>query len=93
MQVYLTDTGKRNKALSENKLDTIEKMLSDELNKQALVTIQTLQKANCDFLGLAREIHGYHYKEWNQMNWREEYPKLNIRPEIKLKILNSGVML
>ncbi|MDR6550624.1 Ger(x)C family spore germination protein [Paenibacillus qinlingensis] len=93
MQVFLTDSGKSNKALSETKLDSIEKMLTEEINKQATQTIQLLQKANCDYLGLGRDIHGYHYKEWSQMNWRDVYPNLKIRPEVEVRILNSGVML
>ncbi|CAH1202175.1 hypothetical protein PAECIP111891_02016 [Paenibacillus allorhizoplanae] len=93
LQVNLIDSGKSNKALSQTKLDSIQKKLTDDLNQQALQTVQTLQKANCDFLELARELHAYHYKEWEHMNWREDYPKLIIRPDIKLQILNSGVML
>ncbi|OCT15991.1 hypothetical protein A8709_10250 [Paenibacillus pectinilyticus] len=95
IQAVLTDAGKNNKAkaLSQSKIDDLERMLSEEINKQALQAIKTLQKANCDYLELAREIHAFHYKEWKQMNWREDYPEMNIRPEVKLQILNSGVML
>lgn len=95
IQLLITDAGKASKkvALSETKIDEIEKVLTDSINKQALEAVQTLQKANCDFLGLAREIHAYHHDVWKQMNWREEYPKLTIRPEIEVQILNSGVML
>jgi Spore germination B3/ GerAC like, C-terminal len=90
-QLMYSQTSK--KALTQTKLNKLEKMLTDEINKQALQAIQTLQKANCDYLGLAREIHAFHHKEWSHMNWRKEFPKLTIRPEVKLQILNSGVML
>ncbi|WP_223593318.1 Ger(x)C family spore germination protein [Neobacillus bataviensis] len=90
-QLLYSQTSK--KALTQTKLNNLEKMLTEEINKQALQAIQTLQKANCDYLGFAREIHAYYHKEWSHMNWRKEYPRLPIRPEVKLQILNSGVML
>ena len=92
IQAQILDTHTNNNPLTQTKLNKLEKKLTNEINFQALQAIQTLQKANCDYLGFARELHAYHHEEWSKMNWRKEYPRLKIRPEVKLQILNSGVM-
>lgn len=93
IRAVILDTKTSDKALSEKDLQSLEKELTAKINEQALETIRKMQKANCDFLALAREIHAYHYKQWIRMDWRKEYPRLSIRPDIKVRILNSGVML
>jgi Ger(x)C family germination protein len=92
IQAQILESHTNNNPLTQTKRNNIEKMLTYEINDQALQAIQTLQKANCDYLGLARELHAYHHEEWSKMNWRKEYPRLTIRPDVKLQILNSGVM-
>lgn len=93
IQATLLDTHEKNQSvLTPEKLEALEKQLTEKLNEEAQLTVQTLQKANCDYFGIAREIHAYHNKQWRSMNWRSEYPKLSIKPEIQLQILNSGVM-
>lgn len=75
-----------------NMLTELEKGITDDITARASNVIATLQKANCDYLQLGHEVAAYHPKLFKGMNWREEYPKISIKPNVKIKILNTGVL-
>ena len=70
----------------------LEKKIAADITEKASKVISTLQKANCDYLQLGHEVAAYHPKLFKGMNWREEYPKINIKPQVKVKILNTGIL-
>jgi spore germination protein KC len=76
-----------NKVLTE-----LEKEIADDISTKASNVITTLQKANCDYLQLGHEVAAYHPKVFGNMNWREQYPKISIKPSVKISILNTGVL-
>ncbi|WP_227872140.1 Ger(x)C family spore germination C-terminal domain-containing protein [Paenibacillus albus] len=73
-------------------LKEIEKKLSERLTKEAETIIATLQQANCDYFQLGHQLAAYHPNLYKGMNWSETYPKLTIKPKIKVTILNTGVL-
>jgi len=70
----------------------LEKEIAVDLTKRAAKVIATLQKANCDFFQLGHEIAAYHPKRYKKMNWHEQYPKVRIKPVVKIQILNTGIL-
>lgn len=77
-----------NKMLTE-----LEKKIADDITAKATNVITTLQKANCDYLQLGHEVSAYHPKVFESKDWwRQQYPKLSIKPSVKISILNTGVL-
>ncbi|PGS51601.1 Ger(x)C family spore germination C-terminal domain-containing protein [Bacillus sp. AFS041924] len=67
----------------------MEKVLSEHFEKMALETIKTMQSANSDALGIAKELKAFHPKVWQSLDWRKDYPKMTIKPKIDIDILNT----
>ncbi|QHW33676.1 Ger(x)C family spore germination protein [Paenibacillus rhizovicinus] len=70
----------------------MEKAIEADLDSMAATLIAKLQKANCDYFQLGHELAAYHPKLYKGMNWRVQYPKLAIKPNVKITILNTGVL-
>ncbi|WP_251026671.1 Ger(x)C family spore germination C-terminal domain-containing protein [Bacillus sp. ISL-46] len=48
-----------------------------------------MQKANCDVLGIGRQIKAYHPNIWKSINWLKDFPEMSIEPNFDVQILNS----
>jgi spore germination protein KC len=70
-------------------INQMEKELSNHLEERAAETIAILQKANCDVLGIGKQLQAFHPNIWNSLDWREEYPGLSIEPNFDVQILNT----
>lgn len=70
-------------------VNRMEKELGKHLEEMAVETIKTLQKANCDVLGIGKQLKAYHPKVWESLDWRKDYPRLSIEPKFTVQILNS----
>jgi Ger(x)C family germination protein len=66
--------------------------LSEELTKQAKVITDTLLEANCDALGIGRQISSYHHELWKKINWEEEYKNVQFEPNVKVNIIKTGIL-
>ncbi|MBT2700776.1 hypothetical protein J7E79_25945 [Bacillus sp. ISL-40] len=53
------------------------------------IFLHSLQKANCDVLGIGRQIKAYHPNIWKSINWRKDFPEMSIEPNFDVQILNS----
>ncbi len=67
---------------------SLEKVLSTRAEK----TIRQLQQANCDGLGIGLQMKALHQKTWKTLDWNKEYSEINIKPHIKVKIKNHGLL-
>jgi spore germination protein KC len=70
-------------------INRMEKELSNHLEEKAVETIAILQKANCDVLGIGKQLRAYHPNIWKSLDWREDYPGLSIEPNFDVQILNT----
>lgn len=77
-----------NKALIEDISRKLEKVLS----ARAEETIRQLQQANCDGIGIGLQIKALHNKEWKTLDWNKEYPRIQIKPHVQVKIKNHGLL-
>lgn len=75
--------------LKSDYVNQMEKELAKHLEETAAATIEVLQKANCDALGIGMQIKAYHPNLWKSLNWRKDYPQLSIVPHFDVQILNS----
>jgi Ger(x)C family germination protein len=75
--------------LKPDYINQMEKELSNHLEEKAAETIAILQKANCDVLGIGKQLKAFHPNIWESLDWREEYPGLSIEPDFDVQILNT----
>ncbi|QKE74145.1 Ger(x)C family spore germination protein [Arthrobacter citreus] len=92
IDINAIDLGKAYHQLDAKYVNKIEKILGKQLEKEALETIQIMQKANCDLVGVGERIKAFHPKIWRKLNWEKDYPKMNIKPHFKVHILNVDRM-
>lgn len=64
--------------------------LSSELTKHAKEITNILLKANCDALGIGRQISSFHPELWKKVNWDQEYKNVEIEPKVKVNIIKTG---
>ncbi|WP_183192539.1 Ger(x)C family spore germination protein [Brevibacillus fluminis] len=67
-------------------------LLSKELTTHANDVIAKLQKANCDALGIGRQIIAYHHDYWKKVSWSKTYPTITIEPTVKVEISRPGII-
>lgn len=91
LKMYSIEAGETVQMLNTKGVNHMEKQLSKHLEEQAMETINTLQKANCDLLGIGQELKAYHPNLWKSLKWRKDYPRLSIEPNFDVKILNPDI--
>ncbi|MCZ8517771.1 spore gernimation protein GerC [Paenibacillus filicis] len=89
LKINVFDIGQEVHTLKPDYVNRMEKELSKHLEVVSVATIKTLQKANCDVLGIGKELKAYHPNIWKSMDWRKDYPRLSIKPHFDVQILNS----
>ncbi|WNR42734.1 Ger(x)C family spore germination protein [Paenibacillus roseipurpureus] len=93
LDLKLIEDGHKVKKHTNTMLTELEKKITDDLTAKISNMIATLQKANCDIFQLGHEVAAYHPKLFKGKDWwREQYPKINIKPIVRVRILNSGVL-
>ena len=92
IDINVIDLGKAYHQLDAKYVNKIEKELGNQLDKKSLETIQIMQKANCDLVGIGERIKAFHPEIWRNLNWEADYPKMNIKPHFKVHILNVDRM-
>ncbi|SEB15077.1 germination protein, Ger(x)C family [Thalassobacillus cyri] len=70
----------------------LEKKLSELLTKDAEGIIAKLKEAESDVFGIGRRLEAYHYKTWKKIDWKKEYPNIEITPKVKVTIENHGII-
>lgn len=78
--------------LNPKKIKKLEKELSKILTAQAEEVVKKMQEANSDVFGIGSRMIAYHNKKWQKLNWKETYPTIEIKPEIKVTISNNGII-
>lgn len=69
----------------------LERDIADVIMAKAKEMVSQMQQHNVDSLGIGIQIRNtLSYKEWNQMNWREVYPQVEIECRAKVTIKDYG---
>ncbi|MDR6554288.1 Ger(x)C family spore germination protein [Paenibacillus qinlingensis] len=93
LDLKLIEAGFESKRHTKDMLTELEKQISADLIPKAANVIAILQKTNCDYLQLGHEVSAYHPKLFGGIDWwREQYSTLPIQPQVKVKILNTGIL-
>ncbi|WP_201716259.1 Ger(x)C family spore germination protein [Rossellomorea arthrocnemi] len=76
----------------KTKLKELDKKISKHLTKEAVEVIKKIQEANSDLFGIGRELIAFHHKDWEQIDWDQEYPTITIKPKIEVEIVGNGII-
>lgn len=75
-----------------SKVKVLTKKLENKLTSLAETTIDKLQAANNDSLGIGQKVKAYHHSTWKQVDWKEEYPKIPIEINFDVEIVRHGIV-
>ncbi|MCK6256399.1 Ger(x)C family spore germination protein [Fictibacillus sp. KIGAM418] len=77
---------------SKKEITLLEDHLGKMLQHQAYSVMKKTQKANCDFLGIGRELMAYHPEIWKKQNWDKDYRKITFKPKVKVSLNYKGII-
>lgn len=68
------------------------KKLTAQLTEQANALMTKLQKANCDYFGIGRELMAYHPDTWKKLRWETAYRNIRLEPKVNVDIIGYGII-
>ena len=79
--------------LEEKKtIDELDAKLSEEITKDAEKVVAKMQEANSDIWGIGRQVKAYHPEVYKKLKWNETFPEMEIRPKVKVEIVQHGII-
>ncbi|UNK20984.1 Ger(x)C family spore germination protein [Paenibacillus sp. N3/727] len=73
-------------------LGELNKKLSEELTRRAQAITKKMQQANFDGFGIGRRVMAYYPDTWENLNWIEDYPKVEFDSKVTVEIVSHGIM-
>ncbi|WHS75914.1 Ger(x)C family spore germination protein [Bacillus cereus] len=77
---------------SKQSKEKIEKELSHLFTKQLRTVLQTLQKENCDSLGIRRELQVKHPQLFQATNGKQQYAPVKFSPTVHVQLVDKGLI-
>ena len=82
----------QNHLFKESQVKEIADELSEKLTKRGNAVLAKLQEANCDYLGIGRDLNAYHHEAWHPKEWDKEFSSLTLEANVKVKISETGII-
>lgn len=76
----------------EAKVKALSKKIEDKLNQLAKETVEKMQEANSDALGLGERVKAFHHDTWKKIDWIKEYPDIKIDVDFDVEIIRHGII-
>jgi spore germination protein KC len=71
----------------------LNEKLGDHFQEVANRTMKQLQEANCDALGIGRELMAFQRDVWlRNTNWKEIYPNIELHAHTKTEVVKHGII-
>lgn len=77
---------------NDKKMRTLETQIEKALSELAEKTLQRMQEANNDSLGVGERLRAYHHDTWESINWEDMYPTIDISSTFKVDIVRHGII-
>lgn len=75
-----------------NKVDELNKFLSQEITKDFQEVIGILQEAKSDAVGYGKTVRAFHPDLWARGEWQETFSTMDIDVNVKVKIVRTGLL-
>ncbi|MGM0836700.1 MAG: Ger(x)C family spore germination protein [Bacillota bacterium] len=82
----------KNGPLDKKRVDNLSKKGAKIIEAQSRKVIETIQESNSDVLKIGEELRVHHHSIWEEINWRETYPNIEIIPKVSVKITGTGII-
>jgi spore germination protein KC len=82
----------RNVLSKKSEIKRLNQEITKQLNEKAVKVVNKLQKSNCDYFGIGRRVMAFHPDVWKSIEWKKEYPSININTKIKTEIRGTGII-
>ncbi|MBS4195434.1 Ger(x)C family spore germination protein [Lederbergia citri] len=76
----------------KKEIDELNKKIGKRLNKLADSTMNKMQKANCDALGIGQRVKAHHLETWKRLDWKKIYPELPVEVDFDSEIIQHGII-
>jgi len=76
----------------EKKAKALSKKIEKQMNHLALETIEKMQKANNDSLGIGEKMKAYHHSTWEKIDWDKFYSEIPIETSFNVDIVHHGII-
>lgn len=77
---------------TEEKIKKLNKKLSENMTKKVKEVADLIQEYNCDALGIGRRIFAFDNAFWDEIEWKEVYQDVEIKPEVEVEIVRHGIL-
>ncbi|SFC76615.1 hypothetical protein SAMN05443252_10649 [Bacillus sp. OV322] len=75
-----------------NSMDVIYRDPKGSLNALvAVINGRALDALNLK-QGIGQKLHAFHFDAWSGLNWDKDYPNVKITPDIKVNIIQHGII-
>ncbi len=75
----------------KKELNEIAAMFSKYYTEKAEKLFEQLKEADCDALGIGREMMAFHQKSWEQIKSKDYYRNVEIKPTVKVEIVEANL--
>lgn len=76
----------------DSKIEKLNKQLSKDLEALANSVLKKMQEANCDALGIGRELIAFYNTTWKNLDWQKEYPDIKLDADVSVSIIGNGIL-
>lgn len=77
---------------AQPKLDELSIELSGILTEKFQQVAEKIKEARSDVLGIGRRIHAYNYHYFQNIDWKEVYPDVDIQVDVEVEIIRHGIL-
>lgn len=72
--------------------DKLTEAMQEQLSRSMNETLVKLQEANCDYLGIGKELRGKYPSVWKQLKWDEMYKQIDLTVEPTVLLKEHGII-
>lgn len=91
LQVEIEEFAK-NHLYKKGEVGKLEERIDEQLTLLAYQTVERLQEANNDALGIGEQVRAYHNELWDQDKWRDLYPTIPFEIDFEIEIVQHGII-
>lgn len=81
-----------NHLFKQKVIASLNEKLSKQLTEEANQILEVLKEANCDYLGIGRRVHAHFNSSWETINWKDVYPSIQMKVNVKTEIETHGII-
>lgn len=70
----------------------VEERIAKVLTEKSEQVLEKMLAVNHDGFGIGQHVKAFYHDEWKQMDWKETYPKITMKPTFDVKMMTHGII-